>query len=125
MFEHTIETRGSLFLRSLGAEYLIRPLGLQLRMTQFDVGGLASTPLGTSKATKSSELGGMEIDESDPTTNIASDFDGVGSTLKVIVEVVKVGTSANVVGACTIGNEGALDDKASARGVVPEEGNVV
>lgn len=94
MFEHTIETRGSLFLRSLGAEYLIRPLGLQLRMTQLGIGGFAPISLGTSKATKSPKLGGMEIDESDLAMNVASDDSGGEG----FASIVGVGTSADVVG---------------------------
>lgn len=95
MFEHTIETRGRLFLRSLGAEYLIRPLGLQLRITRSDIGGFASIPLGTSKATKSLEVGDMKIVEPDPTMVVASDVDGVDSPSNVIVDVDGVGITGN------------------------------
>uniref|UniRef100_A0A9I9D3D0 Uncharacterized protein n=1 Tax=Cucumis melo TaxID=3656 RepID=A0A9I9D3D0_CUCME len=97
MFEHTIETRGSLFLRSLGAEYLIRPLGLQLLIIQLGIGGFALTSLGTSKATKSPKLGGMEVDdEPNPATNVASDT--VGDEAEGFASTIRVGASVDMVG---------------------------
>ena len=97
MFEHTIETRGSLFLRSLGAEYLIRPLGLQLLIIQSGIGGFAVlTSLGTSKATKSPKLGGMEVDndEPNPATNVASDTVGGGEGFASMVGVGSINNMA-------------------------------
>lgn len=69
-------------------------MGLQLRIAQSVIGGLAPIPFGTSKLTKSSERGDNEINGLRPTVKVTLDVDGVGTTTPTVpLEVVKVSAS--------------------------------